>query len=280
MNTIELIALVCMFVLIAAIWVPSIRIKMAIFFVMAITGMLSGWVEPVFIASSGLMLVVALWARHAIGKVSTTLAYTSVVIVALALGVHLFPGYGAISLLPNTQITDLTGWEQLRFMVDKPMVGVVLLSVFYQDRLIKTVTQLKKALSNSMPFTLVGIVMVYGLGLAIGYVQFDWSPSVVIFLWLARNLFFTVVAEEALFRGVIMDGLAKWWTFKHSAWAALMVSSILFGIAHIAGGMEYVFLASISGAIYGYAMMRSGRIEMAILAHLLLNTGHILILSY
>jgi len=98
--------------------------------------------------------------------------------------------------------------------------------------------------------------------------------------WLGTNLFFTVIAEEALFRGVILHGLLNHWTFKHGRWMALLLSSILFGLVHLSGGWLYVFLATIAGVVYGAAMMRSGRIEMAILAHITLNTGHILLFSY
>ena len=46
------------------------------------------------------------------------------------------------------------------------------------------------------------------------------------------------------------------------------------------GGWQYGLLATMAGVVYGYAFMRSGRIEMAIVAHTALNTGHVLLLSY
>lgn len=64
MDSIQLIALVAMFTLIVTIRVRSLLIKFAAFVVLAISGIASGWLEPVFIASAGLLLVVALWARE------------------------------------------------------------------------------------------------------------------------------------------------------------------------------------------------------------------------
>lgn len=61
------------------------------------------------------------------------------------------------------------------------------------------------------------------------------------------NLFFTCMAEEALFRGYLQQRLSQWL----SAWPALIITALIFGTAHLAGGMWMVMFATLAGLIYG-----------------------------
>ncbi len=54
----------------------------------------------------------------------------------------------------------------------------------------------------------------------------------------------------------------------------VIVSALLFGLAHFGGGLAYVGLATLAGLGYGIAYARTQRIESAILTHFLLNAVH------
>ena len=98
---------------------------------------------------------------------------------------------------------------------------------------------------------------------------------------MAINLLLTCVFEEALFRGVIQDRLARMvadrprWT-----WLPLSTASLLFGLAHAGGGPVLIVVASIAGVGYGLAYAITGRIEAAIVAHFTLNSIHFLGFTY
>ena len=62
--------------------------------------------------------------------------------------------------------------------------------------------------------------------------------------------------------------------------AGLLIAAVLFGVAHYAGGVSAVVLATIAGIGYGWIYWRTSRIEASILAHVLLNTTHILFFTY
>lgn len=85
------------------------------------------------------------------------------------------------------------------------------------------------------------------------------------------------MAEEAIFRGLIQRELEQ---FRLGSVIALVVASLLFGLAHWAGGPKYVLLSTVAGFGYALAMRRSGRIEGSILTHFLLNSLHYSFFTY
>jgi membrane protease YdiL (CAAX protease family) len=67
---------------------------------------------------------------------------------------------------------------------------------------------------------------------------------------------------------------------RHGQWWALSVASVLFGLAHAGGGPIYVALATVAGAGYGWAYLRTGKIEASILTHFALNAVHFFGFTY
>jgi membrane protease YdiL (CAAX protease family) len=110
--------------------------------------------------------------------------------------------------------------------------------------------------------------VVVALALHFARIDVKWPEATPLFL--VVNLFLTVIAEEAFFRGFIQERF----TVALSAYrwhkvAAITVSALLFGVAHVVAGLGYAI-----------AYQRTRRIESAIAAHFLLNAVHFLTLSY
>jgi membrane protease YdiL (CAAX protease family) len=131
------------------------------------------------------------------------------------------------------------------------------------------------------PVTLATLVAVLGTGCVLGYVRPDlkWPPYAALFL--AMNLLFTCVTEEAFFRGLLLERMARaLGRWRAGALIATVLSAVLFGLAHARGGPPLVLLATVAGLSYGAAYLRSRRIEGAILTHFALNAVHFLAFSY
>ena len=97
----------------------------------------------------------------------------------------------------------------------------------------------------------------------------DQSP--VLALLVLDVVVLTPVAEELLFRGVLFQGLARRWGVR----AAAIVSSTLFGLAHVeSAGLDSAFLV-VSTGLFGVAnvwLLRRYRSLLApILSHVLVN---------
>ncbi|MFC5706805.1 CPBP family intramembrane glutamic endopeptidase [Aeromonas eucrenophila] len=95
-------------------------------------------------------------------------------------------------------------------------------------------------------------------------------------LFALNNLLFTCVAEEALFRGFIQQAIAK----RSQVWVGILIASLLFGAAHLAGGPLLMLFAALAGACYGLAFQWSGRLSVAILLHFLFNFAHLAFFTY
>jgi len=111
--------------------------------------------------------------------------------------------------------------------------------------------------------TLIGVPIV---AWAISHVR--WAPATPEkLLWFAVANLFTVIAEEWFFRRWIQQPLQP-----HVGGAlALLASAALFGLAHFAGGTQFMLLAALAGLGYGAVFWASGSIWAAVLLHLMLN---------
>jgi len=105
-----------------------------------------------------------------------------------------------------------------------------------------------------------------------------WNTDIAVFL--AVNLVFTCVAEEAFFRGFFQQKLSQLLPAQYPPAISIVIVAVLFGLVHLGGGLVYMILATTAGLGYGWIYQRNGRIEMAILTHATLNLIHFVCFSY
>ena len=273
------VSIVALSLSMALLWAPYRYAWAPCFAVFLVTGLYSSWitVHALFFMAIALSVIYA-----SIRVAEKRWRYglnTAVVVLALVAGFHIAPGFSVITLYENTVLSDKTAWSGLYFTADKPVFGLFLL-LAYRDRLCRTISTFVAALKTTAPSMVVGISVVYALALGLGYVEVDATASALVILWCLRNLFFTVIAEEVFFRGFVQHKLTEAIAHRHAVWLSLAVTSVFFGAVHLYGGWQYALLAMIAGLMYGYVYVKSGRLEMAIVGHLALNTGHVLLLSY
>ncbi len=124
------------------------------------------------------------------------------------------------------------------------------------------------------------IIVVAILALVLGQVRLDAKFPALIGVWAVLN-FATCVAEEALCRGLLQQRLALWWrSYRSGQYLAWLIASFSFGLAHMPGGANAFWLASVAGLGYGWVYLRTGKIESAVVVHFLVNTSHVLLLTY
>jgi len=74
-------------------------------------------------------------------------------------------------------------------------------------------------------------------------------------------------AEEITFRGYLLQGLRRIW--PHATWAAVLVSSVAFGLAHLAWGLnplQFVFYI-VLGVLFALVVLQRRSVWPAIWAH-------------
>lgn len=198
-------------------------------------------------------------------------AYLFIFLWCVALFLHLIPGF------TNAKVLDavITGPQSIPFSMylnlDKPFIFFGLLLAYPTILGSKATFNKKAIILTSIPlFSLLPIA--WGLGAL--------QPELTIpnwwWLFALNNLLLTCVAEEAFFRGFIQQSLSK-----RFGWiTGVAIASLLFGLAHIGGGLLLVAFAALAGVGYGLAYHYSSRLWVAVLFHFLFNFAHLVFFTY
>lgn len=202
------------------------------------------------------------------------------ILFALALGFHILPGFHSISLISNYPVSEQSTSYSMAFNLDKAIVGFFIVAYLIKQPAL-SITQWTGQLKKFVVYFTVLCIVVYTIAILSNYIAFDPKIPGIFWLWAWHNLLVTCFTEEAFFRGLIQQKLtAALKNYQHAGVFAIVVSALLFGIAHFGGGLHYVLLSTIAGLGYGYIYYRSKRIELAILAHFSLNLTHIIFFTY
>ena len=280
-NPLSLAAYAFLLISIASLWLTSKRVVWAAALAIALVfGLAAGRVEALALIPIGALAACFYIAQESrFAAILRIGAGTGGAVLSVALALHVVPGFDNWKILDGFALSERSQPFSLYLNFDKPLVGLFILA--FGAPLLRDWSAWKTMFVAAAPIALAGIALVYGLGLLFGYAAFDPTLDPVFVVWALRNLFFTCVAEEAFFRGFLQryleKGLAR---FRAGKLASLAIVSLLFGLAHFAGGVGYVALSTLAGLVYGYVYQRTGRIEAAILTHFLLNAGHFLLFTY
>lgn len=242
-----------------------------------------GVVAMVPVAAMAALAWMTIEARHRPRREAVLMGLMLVVGTALAL--HVLPGFLNPTYLLAASDTRPATLKYLNF--DKGVAGMLMLAVLASQQRRRSEGVALAPAPGLPAFTLLAVAaatlaLPWGLAVVggLGQPALRWPENAG--LYLGANLFFTCVAEEAAFRGVIQGLLARrFGTDPRTAagWVPVLVAAVLFGLAHAAGGPLYVGAAMLAGVGYGLAYALTARIEVAILLHFALNALVLLTLN-
>lgn len=201
-----------------------------------------------------------------------------VIILCIGLAGHLLPGFNNLLVLDKVNKSINSSDFSLYLNLDKPMILFALLLIVptilqpnAKPRYCERIGILKLFLLIA-----VGFIVIFTLASVIRLIQFE--PNIPSWWWLfaLNNLLLTCVIEEVFFRGYIQQKLAIYF----NPIVGLLIASILFGVAHFAGGLAYVLIAILAGVLYGFIYHVTGKITYAILGHFVLNFIHLSLFTY
>ena len=252
-----------------------------------------------------LLLLLALWLKTSQSSaIVRSVGFILFALLALAGALHLIPGFANPLLVDAQLLTPDAIAYTLYANFDKGWAGYCLLLAIWpsqnqpqnqhQNQIAGPIQIARQTHSQHLaslywrgfwPVWPLTVLAALGLALCLHLLQFSpkWPEFALQFIFC--NLLLTCVAEEAFFRGLLQKPLGQWlsqrgFSDNQAAWCAIVVVSIIFGLAHLAGGFAYALVATVASIGYGWAYQRSGRIEVAIVAHAALNVVHLTLFTY
>jgi uncharacterized protein len=199
-------------------------------------------------------------------------------LLALALAMHKVPGFSNLLIFKGVQLSADAPPFTLYANFDKGIAGLLLLAVFCRKAI--NLAELKVDFRRSCLLIFTTILLLSLAGLLSQFFRFDLKLPAATAVFIVVNLLLTCVAEEAFFRGLVQESLHRLSSKPLGTALAAGASALLFGLAHFAGGVMYMVLASLAGLGYALVYQQSRRIEMAILLHFGFNLVHFLCFTY
>jgi uncharacterized protein len=239
------------------------------------TGALQG-LAAVWIAVAAALAVGYCRARAASNRALQLTAGIAFGVFATAMGLALLPGFIRVDLVPAQVLSPGAAPYAIAVGFPKVVTGILILGLI-NPALPRS--GLAKVLASAAPVFVLTTAAVIAFTLALGYTAFAPKWTALFWLWAVINLFFTCLSEEAFFRGFVqaeLSGAGR----GHRALAALVAGAVLFGLAHFGGGLTYVIAGLIAGLGYGWAFLRTQRIEAAMAVHFGVNATHFLLFVY
>ncbi|MBO7102098.1 MAG: CPBP family intramembrane metalloprotease [Bacteroidaceae bacterium] len=182
----------------------------------------------------------------------------------------------AIGLNPNT---DQSLWMSITLLVSSIITAIVLLVIPHYD-----LRHSFKSVGCKYEVAVVGFI-----ASLVGLFSFDILSERLnlenlmeeLFMGMSKNVFgmlaiglFGPICEEIVFRGGIMRPLLK---KGLNPWIAILVSSIVFGLAH--GNPAQIPFAALVGVIFGVVYYRTGSLVLTTLCHILNNSFSVLLMN-
>lgn len=224
-----------------------------------------------------LLLCAGLAVRQQRSRIGQYLGHGLFVIIALGLAMHWLPGFFNGRAIDPQRLTDDAVPFSMYFNQDKPLIGFWLLLACPW-----IVGRSSWRLSLYSTFLALALCAIAALGGALLLGIISWAPKWPdqAWLWVLNNLLLVTLVEEVLFRGYIQGGLSR--RFKalpQGQNLALLCAALLFGLAHLGAGWQWVLLATIAGVGYGLAY-RFGGLAAAVATHFGLNLLHFGLFTY
>ncbi len=224
-----------------------------------------------------LLLLTGFAARQQHARYVRYLGHAVFILLALTLALHWWPGFQNARMIDQERFTENAVPFSMYLNLDKPLIGFWLLLVC--PWIIGRHSFMQAIKAGALTLTLTALVTLGGASL-LGIVEWSpkWPPQA--WLWINNNLLLVTLVEEALFRGYIQGGLSRRLQHLHyGEHLALLIASLLFGLAHWGAGWEWVMLATLAGACYGLAY-RFGGLAAAMATHFGLNLLHFVLFTY
>ena len=263
-----------------SLWVKRCNpLQSGLFLCAIVTGFLSGVLTILACAFIALLYGLIFLAFNHKNNIIRLLSSIASACIVVALFMHLAPGFINVRVASGIKLTPDSMPYSFYLNFDKAIAGFIILWLGFSS--INKVKFSSSVLVRSLLVSAFAAVVLMFLSIFAHYVKFEPKWDNLFYIWALNNLIFVCIAEEMLFRGLIQNVLVSIMArLKHGKAIALIIASVIFGIAHVQGSILYAGIAAVAGLFYGGVYLQTNRIESGIIVHFLVNTIHLIFFSY
>jgi membrane protease YdiL (CAAX protease family) len=213
-----------------------------------------------------------------ISRPQKNLLFIVILCFIIALSMHQIGGFYNLLIANKLALSSHSAPYTMYLNFDKTMGAVIL---YVTSGLYKSQSAIdREVFFQTIKYYLLCIVTLLGAALLMNFVRFDFKIPANILIWSINNLFFVCFAEEVIFRGILQNQLKNYLQRDKIKYFHVIISAMLFALAHSKGGVVYVSLAFVAGLFYGISYDKTNRILTPILVHFGLNLTHFLFFTY
>ena len=222
----------------------------------------SGLAKPFSLIPVGSLLLIHVMLRRNLPQSSRFILVISAILISVALLFHWIPGFH--------NYRDKVGGFWINF--DTPFIGLFVLAL--QLPLIRSLNEAFNLSYRVIPLTGLTVALLLFLGHSSGSLRWNFSWPLHFSLRLVTTLFFTIIPQEAFFRGFIQRECFKWLGSSLKGHiGSVLISSIAFTLCHLywisaLQPLAFIFLA---GLIYGSLYQYTQAIESSIFCSFILT---------
>ena len=192
---------------------------------------------------------------------------------------HYMPDFKNLLVATNVTVSENAPSFDIELQFDKAMAAIILYLV--SDISVKEKCINLYSLKIIFLTLLSACVLILPAALVSGFLKFDPKfPEEIAYIWMANNFLIVCFSEEVFFRGYLQNFFKNLELESRIPYIHIVITSIIFGLVHIAGGGVYVVLSTVAGFCYGYAYEKTGRIMVAMIVHFSVTTIHFFLFTY
>ena len=260
--------------LISSKWLSDIRVSISLLLILILSALFYGLLKP-----TALPLIVSLFLSGFVfsctENIVRKIALLSLSVLAVAFSLHLIPGFNNELIFS----TPSFGASKLPFKLyanlDKALAGVALI-------LAMRGTIKWRITGEELYLIIASIGFFFGISIILG-APFEPKVGELTLAFIFFNLLVTCLAEEAFFRLVVQNGLTQLSKGFLSGWFAVLITAILFMLAHFhtgVGAEKRLFLIFLAGFLYGAVYLKKKSLGSAVAIHFGINVIHFSFFSY
>lgn len=203
-------------------------------------------------------------------------AYVCFALISLGLMAHQLPGFHNMLVINGVQFTPDAVPFKMYLNLDKTFPSFLLMFALGRQWQAMDLSRSAKAW---ILWLLVTSAVCLGAGLILGAINWapKWPPQA--WLWVMNNLLLVAMGEEVFFRGYLQETIGHAIFGRKRVWLSVLLTSVVFGFAHIGGGPLMVAVSAVAGIGYGMAFLQGG-IRASVLTHFCLNLIHFTLFTY